>query len=96
MPDMIEESINLHDSDYSSILKLIFTPDNLHTSGACYCPRNGILFFGNCNEFLGFIEICFQCKNEHTVLVPSVEINGDDYKQLKKLFTLYNISTHDY
>lgn len=32
----------------------------------CYMPRNAILFYDNENKLIGFIEVCFECKNYRT------------------------------
>ncbi len=96
--NMISDSKNLSDSDYVKIIQFMFTQSNrIGLGGRCgYEPRNGILFYGADNKFLGFIEICFKCDgHRYTDNFDSfVQINSLDFTELKILFEGYQISVH--
>jgi len=91
-PDMIEKYTELHDRDYLMVLKSLFIPDSVMSSGVCYEPRHGILFFGAENDFIGFVEICFKCLNYSNLLIPGIQISKEDYNQLKGLYEKYEIT----
>ena len=94
--DMIEDSINVRESDFIEIIRLLFTQENSSKTGLCgYEPRNGIIFFGLNNEFLGFFEICFKCSQYSTTKnLPAISIDGNDFDVLKDIFKFYTIDIH--
>ncbi|MBA5793227.1 hypothetical protein H1R17_08310 [Flavobacterium sp. xlx-214] len=67
-PDHFEEKVELSENQKNELTDLIFNVgNNIYVSGAkCYMPRNAILFFGDNNKLIEFVEICFECNNYRT------------------------------
>lgn len=57
----------------------------------CYNPRHAILFLDSNDTILGLYEICFECGNGKIAFnnVESINIYGEDYRALKKMFLKY-------
>ena len=50
---------------------------------SCYNPRNGLLFFDEKNQLLGYFEVCFECHGEANYLI----LNNQGFDKLKSLFS---------
>lgn len=57
-------------------------------TGACYQPRNGILFFDKQNRFLAYLEICFECHGINGI--NSFGLSGFTSNQYDELECLFN------
>lgn len=94
--------VNLKDQDLSDVFELLygnkFSPNigSTSTSG-CYSPRNGIVFYNTQNVAVGFLEICFECKQmDQTPDIPLVKsICDEELQLLKKLFSKNGIRTSE-
>jgi hypothetical protein len=76
----------------------VFLKSTRNTSrimGACYQPRNGILFFDKDQKLLAYLEICFECHNINTIKrLGSMDFEEDDFELLENLFTAHEIKTN--
>ncbi|MBS1506762.1 MAG: hypothetical protein JSS79_08955 [Bacteroidetes bacterium] len=63
--------------------------------GACYIPRNAILFADSNSEVFAFIELCFQCQR-YRLSSDKIEIGNvceGKYEMIKKFFADCGIKT---
>lgn len=63
-------------------------------AAACYEPRNGIIFFDEKNNILGYIEICFECLQYELVpeTITLTNLYPYEFDALKNLFREAGIS----
>jgi hypothetical protein len=93
---------DLNKSDLSDLFELLygtkFKPEiGSESKAGCYNPRNGIVFYNTKNSAVGFLEICFECKQmDQTPDFPLVKsICDEELKLLKKLFEKNQIPTEE-
>lgn len=81
-------------SDFNQLFELLYNRKSDQPANYCYEPRHGICFYGEGNEFIGFLEICFECSNTlSTHQVPLVQnISSSGFKLLRGLFTTYGLN----
>lgn len=76
----------------------VFLKSTRNTSqimGACYQPRNGILFFDKDQKLLAYLEICFECHNINTIKkLGDLSFEEEDFALLENLFIAHEIKTN--
>ncbi len=83
----------LQKKDFRLLFKSIFGGEKPTILNVCYNPRHGLYFYNNKKQFLGFLEICFECGTiDYTVGIPGeIEISEKEFKILKDLFKKYSL-----
>lgn len=72
------------------------TQNTTITSGSCYEPRNGILFFDKDGNLLSYLEICFTCGSiSKTRNFGIYGFNNTQYKQLETIFIKKGLRTRE-
>jgi hypothetical protein len=80
--------------DFFQVL-LASTKNNERIMGACYQPRNGILFFDKDQKLLAYLEICFECYNINTIKkLGDLSFIEEDFTLLENLFIAHEIKTN--
>lgn len=71
--------------------------DSIQSRANCYEPRHAILFYDAQDSIECFIEICFHCSRLGFVSrqAINVEINSQDFEQLKQFFLRENYNIID-
>ena len=60
----------------------------------CYIPRHIVSFFDQANNFIGAIEICFQCLQNKTYKISKQNelfLQPNQYKDLETIFKKYHL-----
>lgn len=93
--DRIESRASISGESLTEVFKIFFDLQDDEQSSFCYNPRNGILFYDQEGNYLGFVELCFECYNsKYSSTLPlcqSPDLNG--FSRLRKIFAQYQIST---
>jgi hypothetical protein len=70
------------------------TKNKSYTSASCYDPRNGIIFFDKENQFLAYLEICFECNRIDGITNFGLSgFTSDQYAELECLFNQNGLKT---
>ncbi|MFK7786876.1 MAG: hypothetical protein AB8B56_17275 [Crocinitomicaceae bacterium] len=80
--------VELSSSDIDTLLGILYTTEQSNYIDLCYNPRHGIIFYNDSNEFMGFLEICFECKRVESndkILDPGL-LNTEAFVRLRKIF----------
>ena len=64
------------------------TRNKTYIGGACYQPRNGILFFDKENQFMAYLEICFECHEINGI--HNFGLSGFTWEQYEELECLFD------
>lgn len=65
---------------------LLHRNSNSQTVLSCYNPRNGVLFYNEIHQVIGYLEICFQCYGTADYLIPEIWLDDEQREQFKELF----------
>ena len=70
------------------------TKNTSYTTGLCYQPRNGVLFFDKDKTLLGYLEICFECGRSETLSkLGGMGFTFDQYREMESFFNENGIKT---
>ncbi len=104
----LDGAIKYHKIDYSKIICskrspeinsffqvfISSTKNKSYISGACYQPRNGIIFFDKEDLFLAYLEICFECHEINGINNFGLSgFTSDQYAELECLFNQNGLKT---
>lgn len=89
------ENVLLSDDNESTLLDILFNYNNdlknediSWEAASCYEPRNAIVFVDNKGKVLGFIEVCFDCK-QYVIEPKNMAIGefcDEKFDRLKEIF----------
>ncbi len=84
---------NLSTADFKIVFKALYGQGRSNYMSDCYQPRHGLLVYGDKENLLGFIEICFECHSIHsTVDIPDFpNPSQDGFNVLKEMFRKYSM-----
>ncbi len=71
---------------------LIYSDSSSHSEMLCYEPRHGILLWSNTGKYLGFVELCFECRGVRTTPgLPRPQLTNDTFVRLELLFKTFGL-----
>ncbi|MDF3028313.1 MAG: hypothetical protein K0S23_2620 [Fluviicola sp.] len=93
---VISKRKQLNNSDELFQILISSTQNTSWTSGDCYEPRNGILFFDKNGELLAYLEICFTCSSIKILNPFGIHsFSKDQYNDLEYIFNKKGLKTKE-
>lgn len=93
---VISKRKQLNNPDELFRILISSTQNTSWTSGDCYEPRNGILFFDKNGALLAYLEICFTCSSKKTFNPFGIHsFSKDQYNHLEYIFNKKGLKTKE-
>ncbi len=95
--NLITEPVLVDSALTDSIINLVYSDSSTLLSTRCYNPRHGILLWDTSGTYLGFVEICFECRGMRTTSgIPEPQnLPGEIYERLELLFKSFGLVDED-
>jgi len=94
--DLIQKKLEISDSVKLTLHEILMTRFDIVYDATCYEPRNGILFYDKNNLILGYLEICFACREVVGLSYPGdTNLTETQFQDLKKLFVELGLRVTD-
>lgn len=83
----------LDTSQFTPLIQALYFSELSFGHTSCYEPRNGICFYNNVNEFIGFIEVCFECGQMKGSGAPCMTVYDKVSMEDLKVFFEFSLRT---
>lgn len=91
--NLITEPVLVDSALTDSIINLVYADSSTLYRTRCYNPRHGILLWDTNGKYLGFVEICFECRGIRTTTgIPEPQnLPYEIYERLELLFKSFGL-----